>query len=263
MLLSKKQSYKSSRRLQQAEKIRVNLLPSSEESPLLANSDALPAYQSPSSSSNSGDPTATSADNNASNSSSNKCQSVEFVGKKNNKRQRRRLIRRKRKVAYNNDDHFRILFQMYGSVWGSVWPFCLFTVSLTYLVDHLKDQYDVDLTIQDSGQTFIASLLAFFLVTRVNISYRRYMQQGTNIDACMSSMRELMQMICVNTLDDTSDGAKRWRYLMAHRIISLLYSTVALLEVSKKGRLNLYPIPFIAILCNISMITQILKLLYN
>ena len=230
LLSSKKKSYRVSRMVKQADekekaKSCRNL---NEESPLLLYSTSNNTTQNTNVNVNvnvnSDDPQSIHHSNNNNNNNNNN----------NRHRNRRRLIRRKRRVVYNNDNHIKILFQMYGSVWGSVWPYCLFTVLLTYAIDKLRDspRYDIDLTINDAGQTFIASLLAFFLVTRVNIAYRRYMQQGSNVDICMRSMRELMQMVCVCTLDDHSDGARKWRYLMAHRIISLLYATVALLEVS-------------------------------
>ena len=147
------------------------------------------------------------------------------------KKKGKRQIMRKKAVTYDNDSHLQVLFQMYGSVWGQVWPYCLFTVCVTYAVDALRDDYGIDLTIPDDGQTFIASLLSFFLVTRVTICYNRYIENGALVDTCLKSMTELMQLTCVFTIGDDSPETKDYRFFVAYRAITLLYGTIALLEV--------------------------------
>ena len=62
---------------------------------------------------------------------------------------------KKRVVHYDSDSHLRVLFQMYGSVWPSVLPYCLVAVAVTYLIYYLQNHKIVDLTFSTSNGTCV------------------------------------------------------------------------------------------------------------
>jgi hypothetical protein len=43
-----------------------------------------------------------------------------------------------RRVYYDDTNHFSVIFQLYGSVWPRVIPYCIATMLLTLLVWYLK-----------------------------------------------------------------------------------------------------------------------------
>jgi hypothetical protein len=63
----------------------------------------------------------------------------------------------KRVIRYESDSHVRVLFQMYGSVWPAVLPYCIVSVSITAIIAYLQSNRIVDLTFASStGHSFMA-----------------------------------------------------------------------------------------------------------
>mmetsp|Transcript_23059 Transcript_23059/g.35583 ORF Transcript_23059/g.35583 Transcript_23059/m.35583 type:complete len:255 (-) Transcript_23059:835-1599(-) len=138
-------------------------------------------------------------------------------------------------ISYDSKSHFSILFQMYGSVWRYVWPYCLLNMAITYLVDTLRDKYDIDLTIEDSGHMYVSTLVSFLLVTRVKIAYDRFMSSRKCVDDCLRSARSLIQFMNVFSMRDQSKKARDWRNEVAYRVIILMRVTFAALEFKESG----------------------------
>jgi len=147
-----------------------------------------------------------------------------------------RIVRRKTYPTYDTKMHWNVICQLYGSVWLKVLPCCVATVCLTIGIGYLRDVAGVDLTIPDSGQTFISSLMSFFLVTRVNLAYGRFMKSANTVEMYMKDLRDLVQMANVFTVQDDDeeevedDYVKKWRLQLARDVISILYATSALIQ---------------------------------
>jgi hypothetical protein len=63
----------------------------------------------------------------------------------------------KQVIRYESDSHVRVLFQMYGSVWPAVLPYCIVSVSITAIIAYLQSNRIVDLTFASStGHSFMA-----------------------------------------------------------------------------------------------------------
>lgn len=63
----------------------------------------------------------------------------------------------KQVIRYESDSHFHVLFQMYGSVWPAVLPYCIVSVLITALISYLQSHDIVDLTFASStGHSFMA-----------------------------------------------------------------------------------------------------------
>lgn len=133
------------------------------------------------------------------------------------------------KVTYDSSSHVSVLFQMHGSVWPSVLPFCLVNVLITYLVVVAKIN-GVDLTFPADGHTFMAIMVSFLIVTRAQITYNRFMEARGHLSDVFRSCRELIHHTAVLTMQDKCRGAKQWRQDVSFRTILLLRVTIAALE---------------------------------
>lgn len=134
-----------------------------------------------------------------------------------------------RQVAYDDRNHCSVLFQMHGSVWPRVLPYCIVNVILTWGVFFAKS-HGIDLTVNQSGHKFMAMLISFLVVARAKITYDRFMEARKYLSQAYQSCRELVQHVCVLSMDDLGDGAKKWRQNVAYRTILLLRVTMAAIE---------------------------------
>ena len=135
-----------------------------------------------------------------------------------------------RVLNYDDDSHWKVLTQSYGSVWPRVLPYCLANVALTAVVYYLKHFAIVDLTSDPLGSRYLSLLMSFLVVTRVKITYDNYMWNARCLSQAFQAIRDLVQWTCVLTMSDTSAKAKQWRHDVAYAAIVLLRVTVAVLE---------------------------------
>jgi hypothetical protein len=72
-----------------------------------------------------------------------------------------------RKVLYHDRDHVSVMFQMHGSVWPQVLPFCIFNIGFTFLVYYLK-VWGYDITSSTIGHKFMSTMVrSFYIYTHV------------------------------------------------------------------------------------------------
>mmetsp|Transcript_6864 Transcript_6864/g.8896 ORF Transcript_6864/g.8896 Transcript_6864/m.8896 type:complete len:375 (-) Transcript_6864:91-1215(-) len=142
-------------------------------------------------------------------------------------------------VTYDSANHIGVLTQMWGSIWPSVLPYCLFNVMmmviLTYVDASDKIQYNMKMSAQGLG--FITMVVAFLLVSRVNTALGRFTEARDNLGKMYRESRELIQNTCVFTSHATSEQAKVWRQELAYRSLLLLRTSMAVID---------YPTDFIA-----------------
>lgn len=139
---------------------------------------------------------------------------------------RKRAIKR---VYFDSSNHFSVLFQMYGSVWPRVLPYCFVNVLITYGVAYLK-KTGIDITIASNGHTFMSVLVSFLIVARTQITYARFMEARGYLQDTYRACRDLIHTCSLLTCHDTCEGAKQWRQDVAYRTILLLRITMAALE---------------------------------
>ena len=161
------------------------------------------------------------------------------IPKSHSKAQRHKIQHKthyKRDVEYDGENHFSILFQLYGSVWPAVLPWCLTVLVVTGAVWYLRQNHIVDLTISsNTGHTFMSILVSFLIVTRTTITYNRFMEARQHLADLYRSSREIVQYTCLLTNQNVSDEAKRWRSEVAYKTIVALRVAVAALEYRSKG----------------------------
>lgn len=75
-----------------------------------------------------------------------------------------------RSLIYDDSSHYKVVTQLYGSVWPKVLPICIVNALLTAGVWLLK-RHGIDITSDPSGHKYMATLMSFLVVTRVKVCY--------------------------------------------------------------------------------------------
>lgn len=138
-------------------------------------------------------------------------------------------------IYYDDTSHLQIICQLSGSVWPNVWPYCLGNFALCFVLALFQRIWSVDLSIPIAGHSFLVILLAFLVVSRVQITYKRFMEARSYLGGCFQACRELMQYTCFLTLTSENNEAKRWRKSIAIHITALLRITIAAIQFGSSG----------------------------
>lgn len=137
-------------------------------------------------------------------------------------------------IEYGGKGHW-YLFQLYGSVWPRVFPWCIATGLFTYIVFVLKD-HGVDLTIHNgSGHSFMSLLVSFLVVTRTSLVFKSFSDHRQGLQTLFSATREVVQFTCLLTLSNRNKEAQQWRRDVAYNTIIALRAAVAALEYRSSG----------------------------
>jgi hypothetical protein len=73
-------------------------------------------------------------------------------------------------------------------------------------------------------------MVAFLIVSRVNISVGRYNEARGNLEVMYREARELMQNACIFSNHLTNKTAREWRLLVAYRCMCLLRLSMAVID---------------------------------
>jgi len=76
----------------------------------------------------------------------------------------------------------------------------------------------------------MSTIVSFLIVTRSNVTHARFLEARAGLSAVMRSCRELIQYAITFTRYDTSDAAKKWRYDLCKKTITLLRSVVSVVQ---------------------------------
>lgn len=140
-------------------------------------------------------------------------------------------------VSYTAGNHIQVLFQMYGSAFPQVLPFCVINVVWTLAVEYLKQAGVADLTFHSSvGHSFMGLLVSFLIVSRSQISYKRFMNYRNLLAQQYRMCRQLAQFTTVYSFRTQSPEARRWRQEVCYRTIVLLRVTMDALLWSSTER---------------------------
>lgn len=136
------------------------------------------------------------------------------------------------RVSYDVEDHIGILFQMYGSVWSKVLPYCLWNVLVTFIIGYLRARGIIDLAFSDKGHTFMATMVAFLSVTRSKIAYQRWNESRKLLSSMMEASRGLAQHAVVFTRREMKPIAVKWRTEVLRRTVIVLRTIVMVIQSS-------------------------------
>ena len=72
-------------------------------------------------------------------------------------------------------NHLKVIFQLQGSVWPDVIPFCLFNTFVTIVIYILRERDVIDLHFDGGkGMQYLSVLVSFFVVSSIGTTYNRY-----------------------------------------------------------------------------------------
>ena len=137
-------------------------------------------------------------------------------------------------VTYQSEDHMAVLFQMYGSVWCKVLPYCIVNTFLVFFIQAVKSMCGINLTFNDQGHMFMSTMVSVLLVARVRIAYTRYMTARELLSAIMRSSRELVQYLVTFTRYEHLPRAAVWRGQVSSCTVDLLFDLVDVLQSNKR-----------------------------
>jgi predicted membrane chloride channel (bestrophin family) len=101
-------------------------------------------------------------------------------------------------------------------------------IILSMINDSEKNHFQIAISTQGLG--FITMVVAFLLVSRVNIALGRFNEARGNLEILYRETRELVQNVCVLSNHDTSDQAKAWRHELSYRLLLLLRTSMAVID---------------------------------
>ena len=90
--------------------------------------------------------------------------------------------------------------------------------------------FHYDLAVDDTGHTYAVTLVSFFIVTRTNISYGRYMEGRALLGAAMRSVREISQTSAALTVKAKGPQWAEWRGRVSRRAALLLRALACVLH---------------------------------
>lgn len=101
---------------------------------------------------------------------------------------------------------------------------------LTYLRDRVPWVANSSIEVTNQAHSFLALVVSFLLVSRVNIALNRYNVARDCLGSMYRESRELIQSACVLTHDKQDSSSKQWRFELAYRTLMLLRTTMAVLS---------------------------------
>lgn len=140
-------------------------------------------------------------------------------------------------VSYNSESHFQVLTQMWGSKWPQVLPFCLFNVALmlllTFIDVHFEAESRIEMTTQ--GHAYISVVVAFLLISRVNMGLARYNAARSHLGVMYREARQLVQYAFVYSANSADEASREWRAEVAYRTMILLRTAMAVIDYTTTG----------------------------
>ncbi|CAB9522054.1 Bestrophin, RFP-TM, chloride channel [Seminavis robusta] len=131
---------------------------------------------------------------------------------------------------------WHILFELKGSIWSAVLPFCLLNCTIMLFVELLA-MGDVRIAFSPSGHGLMTLIVSFLVINKVNLAYDRYMNSRHAIGCALSACRELNQVVLLYThaLPPSHKKASEWRQQTAVRILDMMDCTIRVVKNTRQA----------------------------
>ena len=100
-------------------------------------------------------------------------------------------------VHYESRNHWAVITQLHGSVYPSIWKYCVFNVGMMlldyFVLDGLMASHGIKIT--DKGHTISIFFVAFFCVSRANMALARFNEARSNLGGMSANTRALIDAI--------------------------------------------------------------------
>jgi hypothetical protein len=101
-------------------------------------------------------------------------------------------------------------------------------IILTVIDQKFMGKYTIDMSSQ--GHSFISLVVAFLLVSRVNIAMNRYNEARRCLEDMYQQCREIVQHACLFSSESTNEPSREWRYELGYRCLILLRTSMAVID---------------------------------
>jgi hypothetical protein len=131
---------------------------------------------------------------------------------------------------YDSSNHITMLFQLHGSVWPKVLPFCVLNMALSLTLVYLSTRKHISLGISSQTHSVLSVIAAFLIVTKVTLSLGRFQEIRAFLCTIYREPRELVQHMAVFTKEQTDPSAVEWRIEVAYRTCVMLRTVMAVVD---------------------------------
>lgn len=145
-------------------------------------------------------------------------------------------LKEKPQPTYDNTSHWSVITQTYGSVYVTVFPYCVVNLLITLLVLTLRDYLGVDVGIAKTGHGFLSALVSFYLIGITSTIIKRYMEARTYLGALHRSALDFVSLAVLFTMHERTAEVKKWRMSIVYHTIILLMSITASTEYLSSGK---------------------------
>jgi predicted membrane chloride channel (bestrophin family) len=125
------------------------------------------------------------------------------------------------------------LFELERSVWCAVLPYCFLNCTIMVIVEVLAT-YHVKIAFSPAGHGLMALIVSFLVISKVNLTYDRYMQCRHATGHALAALRELHQTALTLTASQrrrNSRAAMSWREKVTVKTIDLIDCTIRVIKV--------------------------------
>ncbi|KAL7569793.1 hypothetical protein ACA910_005734 [Epithemia clementina (nom. ined.)] len=132
---------------------------------------------------------------------------------------------------------WQIIFEVQGSIWVAVLPYCLLNCALMVFVELLDVYGGIKIAFSPSGHGFMTLMISFLVVNKVNLTYDRYMNCLNAVVHGVSALRELHQTALVYTAafqQEAKEVVTTWRQDTFYKICDLLECTMRVVKNYKQ-----------------------------
>lgn len=137
-------------------------------------------------------------------------------------------------VHYDTKNPWRPLFQVKGSIWSSVLPYCIANCALAGLIFLLKTN-DVHVTFSGGGHALMSLMVSYLVVSKVYLAFDRYMNARCAAGQAFSTLRELNEQVLTFSARQINQKTKAWRDEAKRLTIELLLMTIRILQDETKA----------------------------
>lgn len=127
-----------------------------------------------------------------------------------------------------------IVFQLKGSIWLEVLPYCILNCAITVLVT-LAKQNGISIAFSPEGHAALGLLVSFLVINKVYLALDRYMQIRSYMGVAFLNLRELNQLAFVYTEGQQDEQASAWRNKVRRLVVEICDCTIRVLNDEDKA----------------------------
>lgn len=114
-------------------------------------------------------------------------------------------------------------------------PYCIFNCCLTYLIYFLESKAGIRITFSGQAHALMSLIVSYLVVSKVYLSLERYMLSRSWAGHCLTSLRELNQLVLTFSEGQSAVEARIWRREAREKIMDLLQSTIRVVTDEEKA----------------------------